>query len=187
MIKLLGLNGSVRATSSNGRLLAAAVELATADASLTLAAKVSVLPHFNPDTADEQLVSHAPLAAFVNQVRECDGLVVSSPVYAGGYPGALKNALDWLVGTDAFVDKPFLLLNASNRVPSVAESLASVLRTMSGREIANTSINLLGSDANTTAILANTAHVTQIKTALIAFTKAIAAGDTNASTSGTTS
>ena len=66
MIKLLGLNGSVRATSSNGRLLAAAVELA-----------------------------------------------------AGGYPGVLKNALDWLVGTDAFVDKLFFC--CSPQTPSLTQ------------------------------------------------------------------
>jgi NAD(P)H-dependent FMN reductase len=27
------------------------------------------------------------------------GLVVASPEYARGYPGALKNSLDWLVGS----------------------------------------------------------------------------------------
>lgn len=173
MINLLGLNGSLRANSSNGRLLAAAAQLASSSTPLILAASLDALPHFNPDSADEQLAKHNALIHFVDQVRECHGLVVSAPVYAGGYPGVLKNALDWLVGTDAFVDKPFLLLNASDRVPSVAESLATVMRTMSGQEIANTSINLLGSDARVEDILANPNHVTTIKTALAEFTTAI--------------
>lgn len=173
MINLLGLNGSLRANSSNGRLLATASQLAATDAPLTLAASLDALPHFNPDSADEQLAKHQALVTFVDQVRECQGLVVSAPVYAGGYPGVLKNALDWLVGTDAFVDKPFLLLNASNRVPSVAESLATVMRTMSGQEIANISINLLGSDASVEDILANPEHVTAIKAALADFVTAI--------------
>lgn len=173
MIKLLGLNGSLRASSSNGRLLAAAVQLIPQDATLSLTTSLDSLPHFNPDSADAQLTEHKPLATFVDQVRGCKGVVVSSPVYAGGYPGVLKNALDWLVGTDAFVDKPFLLLNASNRVPGVAESLADVMRTMSGLEQANISINLLGSDASVEDILANSASVTKIKAALANFIAAI--------------
>ncbi len=173
MINLLGLNGSLRANSSNGRLLAAATQLASTDAPLSLAAPLDDLPHFNPDSAEAQLSNNQALVTFVDQVRNCQGLVVSAPVYAGGYPGVLKNALDWLVGTDAFVDKPFLLLNASDRVPSVAESLATVMRTMSGQEIANTSINLLGSDVSVEDILANPEQVAKIKAALTGFVAAI--------------
>jgi len=177
MIQLLGLNGSVRAKSSNGRLLAAAEKLVPSGSQLALADRLSLLPHFDPDEADAILASHKPLATFVNQVRNCHGLLVSSPVYAGGYPGVLKNALDWLVGTDAFVNKPFLLLNASNRVPSVAASLAIVLQTMSGQEIANTSINLLGSEATTADILANPTYVAEIEAALSNFVNAITANN----------
>lgn len=175
MIQLLGLNGSVRANSSNGRLLAAAVRLTPVGSQLVLADRLNLLPHFNPDAAEATLASNARLATFVNQVRNCHGLLVSSPVYAGGYPGVLKNALDWLVGSDAFVDKPFVLLNASNRMPSVAASLATVLQTMSGQEIANTSINLLGSAATTTEILANPTYVKDIEAALSNFVSAVTA------------
>ncbi|MGH8264427.1 MAG: NADPH-dependent FMN reductase, partial [Steroidobacteraceae bacterium] len=57
---------------------------------------------------------------------------MSTPEYARGYPGALKNALDWLVNTDAFVNKPFMLLNASSRSTVAQETLVTVLQTMSG-------------------------------------------------------
>jgi chromate reductase, NAD(P)H dehydrogenase (quinone) len=33
----------------------------------------------------------------------------------GGKPGAMKNALVWMVGNESFVDKPIALLNASPR------------------------------------------------------------------------
>ena len=36
-------------------------------------------------------------------MRDSDGIIVSTPEYARGDPGAFKNALDWLVPTDAFV------------------------------------------------------------------------------------
>jgi NADPH-dependent FMN reductase len=32
-------------------------------------------------------------------VAHADAVLVSTPEYAGGMPGALKNALDWLVGS----------------------------------------------------------------------------------------
>ncbi len=42
-----------------------------------------------------------------------DGVIVSSPEYAHGVPGSLKNALDWLVSSGELIDKPVLLLNAA--------------------------------------------------------------------------
>lgn len=166
MIQILGLNGSVRASSSNARLLDAAKALTPKGANMAIARPLDALPHFNPDQTEAALASHAALISFVDQVRTCNALVVSAPVYASGYPGVLKNALDWLVGTDAFVDKPFLLLNASDRVPGMAESLATVLHTMSGQQVANVSVNLLGSDASRDDILANSTHRAVIEAAL---------------------
>lgn len=49
-------------------------------------------------------------------------------------PGALKNALDWLVSFAPFAGKPVLLLNASAAGGEHAQaSLAETLRTMSAR------------------------------------------------------
>jgi NAD(P)H-dependent FMN reductase len=58
-------------------------------------------------------------------------LVISSPEYAHGVPGALKDALDWLVSTPALFEKPVVLLNAAPSGGMFAqESLAETLRTM---------------------------------------------------------
>lgn len=120
--------------------------------------------------------SYPRLLEFVDSVRDCDGLVVSSPVYAGGYPGTLKNALDWLVGTDAFVEKPFMMLSASNRVPAVQESLVTVLKTMSGLHVdkASSLVPLLGTNMSSGEIADNREFAEIIRSSLRTFTDHIA-------------
>ena len=68
-------------------------------------------------------------------MKEADAFIVSTPEYAHGIPGALKNALDWLVSTDSFIDKPYTLYRVCPRPVYCPESLLEVLNTMSGRHI----------------------------------------------------
>jgi NAD(P)H-dependent FMN reductase len=49
------------------------------------------------------------------QLQISDGVLISSPEYAHGIPGVLKNALDWVVGSGELYRKPVALLNASPR------------------------------------------------------------------------
>jgi len=111
----------------------------------------------------------------VRDVREADGLVVSTPEYARGYPGSLKNAFDWLVGTDAFVRKPFMLLNASARSTVAHETLTTVLETMSGVHVveATTTIPLLGTGLEVADVLADAEFARQMRPALGRFVEAI--------------
>ncbi len=52
------------------------------------------LPHFNPDLEPIEPPSVTDLRS---QIAWSDGLIISSPEYAHGIPGVIKNALDWLV------------------------------------------------------------------------------------------
>jgi NAD(P)H-dependent FMN reductase len=68
------------------------------------------------------------------RVIAADGWVISSPEYAHGVPGSLKNALDWLVSCPEVPGRPVLLLNASAAGGDFAQAaLAETLRTMSLR------------------------------------------------------
>ncbi len=72
-----------------------------------------------------------PVQSFRAEVEAADGIVISSPEYAHGVPGSLKNALDWLVSVPQVVGKPVALVNASPRSIHAQASLAETLRTMS--------------------------------------------------------
>jgi NAD(P)H-dependent FMN reductase len=68
-------------------------------------------------------------------VETSDGLVIAAPEYAHGVPGALKNALDWLVASDAFAGKPVLLINCAPRAFHAQSALRETLATMAARLI----------------------------------------------------
>jgi chromate reductase, NAD(P)H dehydrogenase (quinone) len=70
---------------------------------------------------------------------QADGLLISSPEYAHGVPGVLKNALDWLVSSLEFPGKPVALINTSPRSVYVQASLAETLTTMSASLISDPS------------------------------------------------
>ena len=129
-IHLLAISGSLRAVSSNTALLRAAIALAPPEVEIRLYGAFGDLPHFNPDLEANEPPAVTDLRA---RVRWADGLLISSPEYAHGVPGAMKNALDWLVGGDEFIYKPVALLNASPRSHHAQDSLAETITTMSGR------------------------------------------------------
>ena len=101
-------------------------------------------------------------------MRSADGLIISTPEYARGYPGALKNALDWLVDTDAFVAKPFIMLSASARSTIGRDTLITVVETMSGVHVVEASItvNLLGTQTDVASIINSSEHAPRIAIAI---------------------
>jgi len=52
---------------------------------------------------------------FRSQLSNSAGVIISSPEYAHGIPGLLKNALDWLVASGELYEKPVALFNTSPR------------------------------------------------------------------------
>ena len=128
-IHILGISGSLRARSSNTELLRAASLMAPSGVCVTLFSGLDALPHFNPDLDGEGGVPPPRIRDFRRRIRRADALLICSPEYAHGVPGALKNALDWLVSTPDVVYKPVGLLNASPRSTHAQASLAETLRT----------------------------------------------------------
>jgi len=139
---VLGISGSLRARSSNTEVLRAAAVLAPSSVTLTLFDGLGDLPHFNPDLDTGEATLPAAVQAFRARVDAADAILISSPEYAHGVPGALKNALDWLVSGHEIVYKPIGLLNASPRSTHAQASLAETLRTMSTQLVPDASISL---------------------------------------------
>jgi NAD(P)H-dependent FMN reductase len=104
---VLAIVGSVARKSANSRLVHA---MAAADGPVDVQVweALDQLPYFRPD-ADEDLA--------VNRLRQAvaaaDAVWVATPEYAGGMPGALKNALDWLVGSGELYGKRMVVVCAA--------------------------------------------------------------------------
>jgi chromate reductase len=138
----LAISGSLRAQSSNTEVLRACAILAPASVRIRIFDGLADLPHFNPDLDLEGAVPPPSVAGFRAEIDAADALLISSPEYAHGVPGSLKNALDWLVSSPGMVFKPIALLNVSPRSTYAYASLAEVLRTMSTVQIPEASVEL---------------------------------------------
>jgi NAD(P)H-dependent FMN reductase len=158
-MRLLAICGSLRAASSNRSALEAArLLLAPAGVEVLPYHGLGELPYFNPDLDSEQApATPAAVAALRRLVGECDGILISSPEYAHGVPGSLKNALDWLVSCAEFPGKPVALINTAPRAVHAQAALAETLRTMSARlvEAAGLSLPLTGRSLDGAAIAAD--------------------------------
>ena len=130
-MKIVAICGSLRTRSSNLALLRAAASLA---AEVEIYEGLAKLPHFNPDDDVEGATPPPAVGELRAKLAEADGILISSPEYAHGVPGSLKNALDWLVSDGALVDKPVALINASPVGGEFArDALVETLRTMNWR------------------------------------------------------
>lgn len=188
-VRLLALSGSLRAASNNTALLRALAQLAPSanvnanmdvdvDVRVEVYAGLGNLPLFNPD-----LESSDPpaVAALRERIIAAHGLVIASPEYAHGVSGVMKNALDWMVGNESFVNKPVMLLNASPRATLAQAALCETIQTMSARVIdaASMTVPILGSQLNAQGIVDHPETAVALRAALDIFVAAIAIHVTN--------
>ncbi|MEP3427307.1 MAG: NADPH-dependent FMN reductase [Roseibium sp.] len=130
-MKFLAVSGSGRQNSTNTELLRALARVAPSEHSIHVYADVARLPVFTPDLEDGPLPDQ--VQHLTRLIRECDGIIVSSPEYVRSIPGGLKNAIDWLVSRDEIISKPIVLLHASHRGDDMLDQLRTVLSTVSDR------------------------------------------------------
>ena len=92
-LRVVGLCGSLRAKSMNRSLLDAMVELGEPGLRIT-PWDWSEVPYYNGDIDADG--GPPPVAALRDAVTQADALLVVTPEYNYGVPGALRNVLDWL-------------------------------------------------------------------------------------------
>jgi NAD(P)H-dependent FMN reductase len=140
-MRIVAISGSLRRRSSNAALLRAAASVAPVGVEVVAFDGVGDLPHFNPDLDAEGLDVPEPVRRLRETLAAADAIVISSPEYAHGVPGALKNLLDWLVSAGELVGKPVALLNAAPAGGEYAQaSLLETLRTMNWRVVEEASL-----------------------------------------------
>jgi chromate reductase, NAD(P)H dehydrogenase (quinone) len=112
-MRVLGINGSLRSDSHNGRLLRAAAALLPPEAEFVAFSGLKAIPPFDED--DEQSPG-AAVETWRTELRRADALLFATPEYNSSIPGALKNAVDWAsrpFATAALRNKPAAVIGAS--------------------------------------------------------------------------
>ena len=172
-MKLLAISGSLRASSLNTCVLHAARSLAPAGVEIELFEAIDKLPFFNSDLESGHLPER--VVRFRAVIGAADGLLISSPEYARGVSGVMKNALDWLVGSEDFPGKPVALINTSPRATHALAALTLTLETMSARLIKDASITLplLGTAHDAGSIAADPELAGALRNALEHFVRGI--------------
>jgi chromate reductase len=113
---VLGISGSLRRESHNGRLLRAAAGLLPPGVELVILDGLKDVPAFDED--DE----HAPAYAVLElraAIAGADALLFATPEYNHSIPGHLKNAIDWAsrpVAGAALRGKPAAVIGASSGI-----------------------------------------------------------------------
>jgi NAD(P)H-dependent FMN reductase len=133
------------------------------------------LPHFNPDVD----AAGAPpvVLDFRERLRAADAVLISSPEYAHGVPGVLKDALDWLVGSGEFVGKLVALVDAAPRAAWAHASLTETLTVMMARLVpeASPAITLTGKKLDDAGMAADPEIREPMCAALAALARAVEA------------
>lgn len=96
-MRILAVNGSLQARSSNLTLLETARAVAPHGVEVVLFDGLRELPHFNLDleaSGTLPVVDHWRRA-----IEQSDALLIASPEYGFSLPGVIKNAIEWAIGT----------------------------------------------------------------------------------------
>ena len=132
-LKILALSGSLRAASSNSAILRVAARVAPVPIVVQVYPGLDALPFFNADL--DRGFDDPALPKAVRVLRAAiagsDAVLISSPEYAHGVSGLIKNALDWLVGGPEMIGKRVALINTAPHATHAIGALAETLRTMS--------------------------------------------------------
>jgi chromate reductase, NAD(P)H dehydrogenase (quinone) len=125
-IRILGVSGSLQASSTNGALLRIARERVGGEVELVVFEGLREIPPFSPEIAP----APAEVAVWCALVSSSDALLFATPEYAHGLPGVLKNALDWLVGSGELYGKRVAILSAAPSAQRGTHARADLERTL---------------------------------------------------------
>lgn len=128
IISILAISGSLRQKSSNTAIMNALADLAPENVRIQIFEGIGDLPHFNPDIDTDR--GPDTVEGWRKQLKEADAVLICTPEYANGVPGVLKNALDWIVSSGEFMNKPTAVISASPTPMGGDKAHASLLLTL---------------------------------------------------------
>jgi chromate reductase len=177
-MRLLAISGSLRGASTNTAALEALARLAPEGVKALVYRDLRLMPPFNPDEDVQDRPKPEPVETLRKLIGASDALIIAAPEYAHGIPGALKNALDWLVASEDFAGKPTALINTSPRAFHAQASLREILSTMAARLVpeAFAAISLTGKTVTAQDILADPVCARRLAESLDALVAATRSG-----------
>jgi len=126
--RVLAVVGSLQSRSSNKALVDAFGGLLRGAIQFVPSGALHVLPPFNSDFESENVPG--AVLAWRAELATADAIVFATPEYAFGIAGALKNSLDWVVGSGELVAKPVVLMGASTMPTGASLALEALERTL---------------------------------------------------------
>lgn len=133
-MRIVGICGSLQARSANLTLLERARALVPEGVQLDIFDGIRHLPLFNPDLEGEG--TPAPVRVLRDALAGADALLLASPEYGHSLPGALKNAIDWVIGSGE-LDRKLVGVTASTPGPERGKrglaALCGTLRAVNAR------------------------------------------------------
>ena len=98
-MRILGICGSLQARSSNLDLLRMAAASPPDRIEVVVFDGIRDLPLFNPDLEADGRAAPSSVERWRASLAASDALLVATPEYGFSLPGALKNAIDWVIGS----------------------------------------------------------------------------------------
>lgn len=136
MKNIFAISGSLRKGSSNHTVLEFLGSLMPANIVYQLYDGVSKIPAFDPGLDNDN--PPAAVADLRKQLSAADAIIICTPEYAFGVPGALKNAIDWVVSSGSFSGKPTALITASTNGEHAHEAMIKILGAVDAKLIEET-------------------------------------------------
>ena len=135
---IFAISGSLRKGSSNHTILEFLASGIPENINYKIYDGLSSIPAFDPGLDNDN-----PPAAVIdlrNQLAHTDAIIICTPEYAFGVPGALKNALDWTVSSGSFSGKPTALITASTGGEHAHEAMIKILGAIDAKPSPDTTL-----------------------------------------------
>ncbi len=139
-MRILAVCGSLQARSRNRELLEIAAAVAPGGVEVASFEGLRELPPFDPDA---EAGSVPAVERWREALRGCHAVLIACPEYGFSAPGALKNAIDWVIGTAELEGKVVgvtAAVSLAGRGRLGLDALCVPLRAVSARVVGGTSV-----------------------------------------------
>jgi NAD(P)H-dependent FMN reductase len=173
MKNIFAISGSLREGSSNHEILRLLGKMMPSTISYLIYDGIRDIPAFDPGIDND--IPPAPVSGLREKLSQADGIIISTPEYAFGVPGALKNALDWTVSSGSFSGKPTALITASTGGENAHEAMIKILGALDAKLSSKTTllIQFVRSKMDANGNITDIDTTQKLQTLLEAFTNVV--------------